>query len=94
VCKLLKDKMLPLGNTLLESHKDAIFFFWIIVGLSCEFIHSYKNNCVLFRGEAKKLVHCPKCGELRYRQDFQGASTPQKVNINYLGIKAWILVLI
>jgi hypothetical protein len=51
VCKLLKDKMLPPGNTLLGSHRDAKKIL-TVVGLPCEFIHFYKNNCVLFRGEA------------------------------------------
>jgi hypothetical protein len=59
-----------------------------VVGLPCEFIHSCKNDCVLFRGKVEKLVHCPKCGEPWYRQNLQGASTPQKVNINYPCIKA------
>jgi len=67
--------MLPFGNSLPGSHRNAKKIL-TIVGLPCEFIHSYKNNCVLFRGEAEKLVHCPKCGEPRYRQDFQGANTP------------------
>jgi hypothetical protein len=40
-----------------------------IVGQLCEFIHSRKNDCVLFKGKAKKLVHYPKCGEPWYRQD-------------------------
>jgi hypothetical protein len=75
VCRLLKDKMLPPRNTLLGSHIDANFLL-IIVGLLCEFIHSYKNDCVLFRGKAKKLVHCPKCGEPQYMQDLQWANTP------------------
>jgi hypothetical protein len=35
----------------------------VVVGLLCEFIHSHKDNYVLFKGEAKKLVHYPKCGE-------------------------------
>jgi hypothetical protein len=78
--------MLPPGNTLLGSHRDAKKIL-IVVGLPCEFIHSYKNNCVPFRGEANKLVHCPKCGEPRYKQDLQGASTPQKVNINYQSLE-------
>jgi hypothetical protein len=87
VCRLLKDKMLPPGNTLRGSHRYANFFL-TIVGLSCEFIHSCKNDFVLFRGKAEKLVHCPKCGESWYRQDLQGTNTPQKVNIDYPGIKA------
>jgi hypothetical protein len=62
VCKLLKDKLLLLGNTLPGSHRDAKMIL-TIVGLPCEFIHSCKNNCVLFKGKVKKLVHCPKCGE-------------------------------
>ncbi len=93
VCRLLKDKMLPFGNALFGSHRDAKKHLTIF-GLSCEFIHSYKNNYVLFRGEAEKLMHCPKCGEPWYKQDFQGASIPQKVNINYPSIKAWNLMLI
>jgi hypothetical protein len=93
VCRLLKDKMLLPGNTLPGSHKDAKKIL-TVVGLPCEFIHSYKNDCVLFKGEVEKLVHCPKCGEPRYRQDLQGTSTSQKVNINYLSIKAWNLMLI
>jgi hypothetical protein len=85
--------MLPLGNTLPGLHKDAKKIL-IVVALSCEFIHSCKNNCVLFKGELEKLVHCPKCGELQYKQDLQGVNTPQKVNINYPSIKAWNLMLI
>ncbi len=91
MCSLLKDKMLLPGNTLLQSHRDAKKIL-TVVGLSCECIHSCKSNCVLFRGKAEKLVHCPKCREPRYRQDLQGASTPQNVNINYPGIKAWNLM--
>jgi hypothetical protein len=85
--------MLPPRNTLLGSHRDAKKIL-TNVGLPCEFIHSYKNDCVLFKGEAEKLVHYPKCGEARYRQDLQGASTPQKVDINYPSIKAWNFMLI
>jgi hypothetical protein len=49
--------------------------------VACEFIHACKNDCVLFKGEAEKLVHCPKCEEPRYKQDLQRANTPQKVNV-------------
>jgi hypothetical protein len=62
LCRLLKDKMLPPRNTLLRSHKDAKKIL-TVVGLLCEFIHTYKDDCVLFRGEVEKSVHCPKCGE-------------------------------
>lgn len=85
---LLKDEMLPPGNTLLGSHRDAKKIL-TIVGLPCEFIHSCKNDCVLFRGKAEKLVHCPKRAEPRYRQDLQGASTPQKM-MRYMPIIPWI----
>ncbi len=45
--------MLPPGNTLPGSHKDAKKIL-IVVGLLCEFIHSCKNDCVLFKGEVEK----------------------------------------
>jgi hypothetical protein len=66
--------MLPPRNTLLGCHRDAKKIL-TIVGLPYEFIHSYKNDCVLFRGKVEKSVHCPKCGEPRYRQNLQGANT-------------------
>jgi hypothetical protein len=93
VCMLLKDKMLPPRKSLLGSHRGAKKIL-TVVGLLCEFIHSYKNDCVLFKNEVENLVHCPKHGEPRYRQDLQGASTPQKVNIKYPSIKYWNLMLI
>jgi len=36
------------------------------LGLSYEKIHAYFNDCVLFRGEYKKLDKCPICEESRW----------------------------
>jgi hypothetical protein len=69
--------MLPLGNTLLGSHRDAKKTL-TVVGLSCEFIHSCKNDCVLFRGKVEKLVHCAKCGNFEISKIFKELAHPRR----------------
>jgi hypothetical protein len=69
--------MLPPGNTLPGSHRNAKKIL-TIVGLPCEFIHSCKNDCVLFRGEVEKLVHCPKCGGLDISKIFKELAHPKR----------------
>ncbi len=42
---------------------------WHQLGLDYKIIHACAKGCVLFWGEHQNVVHCPKCGSPRYKDE-------------------------
>lgn len=47
------------------------------LGLDYETIHACINDCILYRGEYKNIVTCPKCGEAHFKAST--TNVPQKI---------------
>jgi len=63
--QLMKD-MLPEGNTLPNRNYEAKKIL-CSMGMEYKKIHSYPNDCILYRYEYEDLRRCPKCGLSRYK---------------------------
>jgi hypothetical protein len=74
VFKLLHEIILPQGNTLPCSEKEATRMLRKL-GLVYDSIHCCPHNCVLFRGNLVDASVCPKCNANR----FVRRSVPAKV---------------
>ena len=74
VFKLLHEIILPQGNTLPCSEKEATRMLRKL-GLVYDSIHCCPHNCVLFRGNLVDATVCPKCNANR----FVRRSVPAKV---------------
>ena len=74
VFKLLHEIILPQGNTLPCSEKEATRMLRKL-GLVYDTIHCCPHNCVLFRGTLVDVSVCPKCNANR----FVRRSVPAKV---------------
>ena len=74
VFKLLHEIILPQGNTLPCSEKEATRMLRKL-GLVYDTIHCCPHNCVLFRGNLVDASICPKCNANR----FVRRSVPAKV---------------
>ncbi|CAM6082121.1 unnamed protein product [Calypogeia fissa] len=76
--QLLHDRVLPEGNNLPSSWKEAKKVLKGI-GLNYQVIHACVNDCILFRGEHENAIVCPICQESRYCQDMLTGKVPKKV---------------
>jgi len=64
----IERKTLPEPDSLLTSHQEVKKLFKII-RLPSEFIHVYKNDCILLKDEHKDLDVCPIMCDTQYCQD-------------------------
>jgi Zn ribbon nucleic-acid-binding protein len=67
---VLRD-MLPEGKKIAESFYEAKKIIYPL-GIEVEKINTWKNNCVLFRGDYADLDKCPKCGYDQYKRKKDG----------------------
>lgn len=61
----MQHEMLPVGNALPDCYESALrviepYLVQSVVYDACP------NDCLLFRGDYKDMLQCPKCGEKRY----------------------------